>query len=362
MMQPIAAQDTLRDPRRRRHAAALLLAGMALLLLAACGRKGDPLPPIRYIPLRTTDFDVRQQGSELILSLTYPQSTASGQVLPGVERVEVWRLETSSEITEIDPQQFGAGAERWIGIEGVELQGAIVGDQIRTRLPISQLVSESTTGGAFAIKTVSTTGEPSDFSNVVQLPLVTSQEPPQDVEVAGTADGVELSWSAVPEAAGYSVYRRLASERTYGEPLARAGKDDVRYLDGTARTGLRYIYAVRAILSERPLVETGASAETEIDYVDRFPPRPPQRLIGLGEDGQVRLVWEASESRDTSAYRVYRSDPTGSDFRRVIDRHPELEYVDEGLTPGLSYRYRVTALDAAGNESDASNVVTVTVP
>ncbi|MEM1247600.1 MAG: lipoprotein [Acidobacteriota bacterium] len=353
----------IQDSTSQRRAVALLtLAALLLVSLAACGRKGDPLPPLRYIPIATSDFDVRQQGSELILGLSYPQTTTSGQVLPGLQSLEIYQLETGAGASEVPPQAFQSGAELWVRIEGVELEGAIVGDQIRTRLPVEELLDGDSGGSAFAVRTVSSTEETSAFSNIVQVDLAGALEPPRNVEVDGTAEGVRLAWTYEGESEGFNVYRRLASERTYGAALATAAPDASSYLDATARTGQRYIYAVRTVRSQDPLVESGASAESELDYIDRFPPEAPQRLIGLGESGQIRLVWEASESPDVSSYRVYRRDPTGTDERLVIEGLRSTEFVDEGLTPGLAYSYEVSAVDGAGNESGRSNAAEITVP
>ena len=347
----------------RSRMGALVLLVVLAISATACGRKGDPLPPLRYIPVAATDFEVRQQGSELIFGLAYPQNTTSGQVLPGLDRVEIWQLATSAGATPVDRTAFQAGAEPWVRIEGVELEGATVGDQIRTRLPAGDLIQDEADGSAFAVKTTSSTGEESDFSNIVQVALTGVLEPPREVEVSGTATGVAISWAHISESEGFNVYRRLAAERTYEAALATTEAGATSFVDTSARTGQRYIYAVRTVGSVSPLVESGASGEREIDYVDRFPPEPPQRLIVLGESGQVRLVWEASESLDVTGYRVYRQDATGQGFRGLGDGEVrDLEFLDTGLTPGLAYSYRITALDGSGNESEISNVAEVIVP
>lgn len=352
----------IQQTRHLRRAAALLTLASILAVSTACGRKGDPLPPLRYIPIATRDFDVRQQGNELILGFTYPQTTTSGQVLPGLQRVEIFQLETGAGTTTVEPQAFQSGAELWVRIEGIELEGAIVGDQVRTRLPVGELLEGERGGSAFAVRTVSTTDETSDFSNVVQVDLASALEPPRNVEVDPTAQGVRLAWTYEGDSEGFNIYRRLASERTYGSAIATAAADASSFLDETAQTGQRYIYAVRTVGSESPLVESGASAESELDYIDRYPPEAPTRLIGLGESGQVRLVWESSESDDVASYRIYRRDPTGAAERLVAEDVRATEYVDEGLTPGLAYSYQVSAVDGAGNESERSNAAEITVP
>ncbi|WP_047249282.1 fibronectin type III domain-containing protein [Chromobacterium subtsugae] len=82
------------------------------------------------------------------------------------------------------------------------------------------------------------------------------------------------------------------------------------------------------------------------------PPAPGNlRTTEIGEDF-IALAWEASPVTDSpiAQYRVYRDDQpqgltTGTSYR------------DSGLRPGTTYRYHVTALDEAGNESFPSNSV-----
>ncbi|MEO1083357.1 MAG: hypothetical protein AAFY88_03875, partial [Acidobacteriota bacterium] len=60
-----------------------------LVLAAACGKQGDPLPPLRTIPIVTKDLEVRQQGSSVLFELTYPATTSAGMVLGGIDSLEL---------------------------------------------------------------------------------------------------------------------------------------------------------------------------------------------------------------------------------------------------------------------------------
>jgi hypothetical protein len=152
------------------------------------------------------------------------------------------------------------------------------------------------------------------------------------------------------ELEGYRVYRRPAVSRAYGEPVARLSSSRASFLDESAVFGERYIYTVSAVVSRRPLVESALATEIEVDYQDRFPPAPPTDFLALAERGQVRLVWRPSPDSDVAGYRVERQDPR-SEFRTITDQPvTELELLDRGLVPGLTYRYRVRAVDVRGNE------------
>jgi hypothetical protein len=109
-------------------------------------------------------------------------------------------------------------------------------------------------------------------------------------------------------------------------------------------------------------VESAAAIERELDYVDRFAPPPPPSLLALGEVERVRLVWEPSGAEDAAGYVLERRDP-GGEFRRITDAPLlALEHLDTGLASGLTYVYRIRALDGVGNEGEPGAEVSVTVP
>lgn len=351
--------------RRRRSAAALLT-----LLLAApgCGRRGDPLPPLRYVPNVTTDLGVRQQGDLVTLELGYPRTTASGLALPGLHSVEVWSLATEQPAAKsraMDPRSYLGVASLRATIEGPELESAVFGDRLRFRLPLSTLAAAPSPadGGSLvlAVRTLSTTAETSDLSNLAALDLVAPLPAPSDLAVTGAQEGIQLAWTATDPGAGFTVYRRGAEERGYGVPIGRTAPEEQRYLDREARFGESYFYTVRTIASEDPLVESAAATERELEHLDVFPPAPPAKLLALVEGARVRLVIEPSPASDVAAYVLYRRDP-GADFRRVTRTAADrLEHVDTGLASGLTFTYRATAVDAAGNEGPPGDEVAVTV-
>ena len=139
------------------------------------------------------------------------------------------------------------------------------------------------------------------------------------------------------------VERSGLSERTFKR----------RFKAATGLTPIEYVQTLR-VEEARQMLETGDrptdAIACEVGYEDRFAPAPPRDLEALPQQGVVNLVWQGSPDADTVGYHVYRQEP-GGDFRRLTTEPvTELKYTDSGLTPGLTFRYRLTAIDGAGNE------------
>src|SRR5437867_6701939 len=71
-----------------------------LVLLAACGKRGDPHPPVPVIPKATSDLVVAQRGAKVILSWSYPSVTTAGQKLGGIRRVVLYRYTEELPVTQ----------------------------------------------------------------------------------------------------------------------------------------------------------------------------------------------------------------------------------------------------------------------
>ena len=94
-----------------------------------------------------------------------------------------------------------------------------------------------------------------------------------------------------------------------------------------------------------------------------LPPRDAWARDHPEDNGQkVDLGWSESPSPDISSYRVYRSESPDGPFRLVGERSTDafvnyLGFVDTGLTDGVTYYYRVTAVDRTGRESEPTPVL-----
>ncbi len=62
------------------------------LVLVACGKRGDPLPPLRPTPQPVTGLAISQRGKELVVRLVTPRASSDGSRLPVLD-LELLRLE-----------------------------------------------------------------------------------------------------------------------------------------------------------------------------------------------------------------------------------------------------------------------------
>lgn len=122
------------------------------------------------------------------------------------------------------------------------------------------------------------------------------------------------------------------------------------------------------------LVISGKNTEgtpTTIVYRNSGPPSstspsPPTGLTAAdGGMEDVLLTWNASPEADLAGYNIYRATApfdTPMAGRRINPNPiPSTEYLDTDVTDGMTYYYRITAIDEAGNESTVSDAVQVTL-
>ena len=350
------------DLRRYAAVPALLLLGA----LAACGKQGDPLPPLRAVPAKTQDLKVRQQGTRILLDFTYPKTTPAGMALDGITRIEIYEAEQpapreGTAPPALDPRAFTAASTLKQTLETADVGAATYGDHVLLALPLPEGDSAAPKTRYYGVRTVGKSGDRSELSNLAVLVTKAPPPSPQQVTATGRPEGVAVEWTAVPDAVGYNIYRRGSQEQAWGSPVHTSASGETSYLDPGVRFG-NYIYTVTAVGRREPLVESAIGAVDEVVYTDRFPPPVPSDLVALAEAGRVRLIWRSSEAEDLAGYLVYRRDADG-EFRRITEPPvATTEHIDTGVASGATYFYRVTAVDQAGNESAPGGEVQAVVP
>lgn len=337
------------------------------LALAACGKKGDPVPPARAIPQTVSDLALRQRGDRVLLEFTHPKTTAAGLPLVGLESVALLELTKPAPpegqpVAVLDAELVGAKAV--VELAGEALGAALVGDRVRLETTLPTPAPEPPVARVYLVRTRAIEGELSAFSNRAILVPKPAPEAPEGLEVRAEKAGVALSWTAAPgAAAGYAVYRRSADSADWGAPLAIVPAAATWFTDGTARYGERYVYTVLALAQAEPLIESTPRAEREIDYRDRFAPEVPTGLRAVALPDAVRLLWEASPDVDLAGYQIERAVGAGEWAPVGKAAILGLEYSEAApAASGETVRYRVVAIDREGNVSAPSAEAEVRLP
>ena len=144
--------------------------------------------------------------------------------------------------------------------------------------------------------------------------------------------------------------KRIPMQEQEGQPGAYLGV--YRVVPGDNVTG--------ALMTGRLTDDAGNAAEW-VDALgtvtlDTAPPERPKALRTVGRDKLVLLGWEKSAAADLAGYRVYRSLTPLSGYREI--ENTEFNQFRDPLTEnGVRHYYRVSAMDRAGNESEASETV-----
>ena len=81
-------------------------------------------------------------------------------------------------------------------------------------------------------------------------------------------------------------------------------------------------------------------------------------LMYTHSGGTISLNWSGPEDEDFSHHNIYRQDIVSSD-PAIVFTTVDSFYVDQDVTDAGAYEYWVTAVDHSGNESDPSDVGSV---
>jgi fibronectin type 3 domain-containing protein len=91
-------------------------------------------------------------------------------------------------------------------------------------------------------------------------------------------------------------------------------------------------------------------------------PAAPAGLAVLPREGGLEVLWSPSAEPDLAGYRVYRATGDGRLEKLADTALLRASWLDETAVRGVVYRYAVTALDQAGNESEPTEPVEASLP
>jgi predicted phage tail protein len=356
----------------------LLLAVAALSLAPTCGKRRPPLPPIERIPQRTELLSGAQRGNQIILSWPAPLRNAGEGSVQSIRRVDVYRVaERPRAPLPMTEEEFAARAN---------LVGSVTYEEIKKAG--SQLTYTDTLELAgvparlrYAVRYVNSSGQRAAFSNFLLIEPAAKVADPPVLKKTGnelSENVITISWdppkanidgSTPVNLLGYNVYRTAASQpEVSATPINQAPITTTEYQDRSFKFGERYTYVVRSVSlgTEGQPVESLNSNSLELSPVDIYPPSAPGQISPAPAPGRIALFWPANPEADVAGYLIYRS--TDPDLAKekwpmlTPSLYTKTTFTDENVEAGKTYYYYVKAVDATGNASPPSEVVSETVP
>ncbi len=171
---------------------------------------------------------------------------------------------------------------------------------------------------------------------------------PGDVTAVLTgADGATVSWTESTDAGGVTGYRVYRAGALVGDVTDGSGE----FMEGALADGRTHTY--RVVAYDAAGNASAASEPASVTVVDVTAPTTPQDLSAAAGGTTVPLTWRAStDNVGVDSYVVYRDGlQVGSTLGTATG------WTDTAPVGETLHRYRVTARDAEGNESELSNEV-----
>ncbi len=206
-----------------------------------------------------------------------------------------------------------------------------------------------------AVDTSTNESAPSNTASALRPADTTSPAAPTGLSATGSTSSIVLDWNdnAETDLSGYHVYRGTSVTGPFTK-LTPSTISGSAYDDTTASTGTTFYYRVTAVdTSSNESAPSDTASATRI--ADTVAPAVPTGLAATGTTAGISLDWADNTETDLAGYNVYRSDSDGGSYTKLNSSLSSgSAYTDSSTTVGIPYYYKVTAVDATGNESAQS--------
>jgi hypothetical protein len=346
------------------------------VLLAGCGKRRPPLPPLENVPQRTELLSGVQRGNQVILSWPALLRNAASSSVQSIRRIDIYRLaEKPTAPLPLTEEEF---ATRSTLIGSIPYETISTADQIITYIDTLELAGEPTRL-RYALRYVNAAGQRAAFSNFLLIePAAKIADPPVLLDREVSEVGIALRWKAPAtnidgstpvNLLGYNLYRIEQSQNEISQtPINTSLISSTNYVDKNFRFGEKYTYIARSVSlgTGGAQVESLNSNALAAEPLDVFAPSPPADIRINAAPGRISIFFPANPERDIAGYNIYRSVDPDLPKENWIKLNDALltrtTFQDETIESGKKYFYYLRAVDTAGNTSAPSEVVSDTVP
>jgi fibronectin type 3 domain-containing protein len=172
---------------------------------------------------------------------------------------------------------------------------------------------------------------------------------PANIQASAVSNSsINLTWSTVPDATVYKVYR---TENPYGEFVIRGKTGSTSYTDTGLVEGQTYYYKVSSV--------KGTEEHLSASYVSAVPhtptlPAPSGLTAEAASSDSVILSWSAVQG--AVVYRVYQGATSGT-VNEYVGAAASPIITITGLATGATYYFSVSALDGTNSEGPKAEAI-----
>ena len=185
---------------------------------------------------------------------------------------------------------------------------------------------------------------------------VTARMTPAEVtltDVQSGADGVTVTWKATHSNDTYNVYRKASGSIAW--TTLHTGIKTTKWVDTTARQGTVYAYTVRAVNGG----VTSASADAgRLGWLTSLT-APVATGGNSASSGKPTLTWKAVSG--AASYEIYRAESADGSYA-LLGTTKNLTYTNTGAKDGVTYYYRVVAVNGSSRSGYSGAVKGQNIP
>jgi chitodextrinase len=223
----------------------------------------------------------------------------------------------------------------------------------------------------FRVRAADAAGNLGAYSSVVNATTSAAGDttpPSAPTNLAATAvttTQISLAWTAATDNVGVTGYRVERCQGNNCSNFAQVGTPaGTTFGDSGLTASTTYRYRVRAVDSAGNLGAYSSILRVSTATPDTSAPSAPGSLSASPVSAsQVNLTWTASNDNvGVTGYRVERCQGTGCTAFAQVGTPAGTSFSDTGVSASTTYRYRVRAVDAAGNLGSYSSIASATTP
>ena len=321
------------------------------LVLLSCGRKANPVIPVKVLPKGVDNLSAQVKGRALIVFWTIPTRNTDESPLTDLKEFKLLKGQwPTKDFCPSCPDQFQE--TRLIQLHGPRLPDVTV-ETNRVEVVFSKLQPGQTY--SFQVTALTKNETASGPSRTLRVAWDLPLQPPSKLEAKLQGEGVHLSWEAPQNLvdgasatglSGYALYRRTGKDpwtKVTAEPIKGTS-----YLDKDLRESEKYVYQVRALRRVgSSFLESEGSNDVSLVYVYKGPPPVIRELVGIPDGRGIDLRWQSLENSRSSGYHIYKRSENESESKRITaERITETTFHDGSVVQGIRYFYSVTVVGA----------------